>query len=636
MESTELNKATNVSPCKTTTSATKPDWSLRPNGKTYRDRCSESRRITRRLQNSTGSVTGIAGQRGVGKSSLVQRVLTNCEKRGAFTLLIHSPTDYDSKEFLVSVFQRICEEVVVQIDDNLSKSNSLFERGKDEQRRLRNHSMIVLLGIFVLLFSLIGSVAYFQLKEVTEVRRSEIETRISVLDQQAADLANKFSIAPNFIDTEQSDNLVNILDNIANERSHLRSSLNYTPKHLFNFLVIYVPIALIIYGALIFLFWYLFRILKKYRQAKKHPNKIVLRKLALDHIENLKFHTTLVKSGETGMSFGNLSTRLKSSKNLAIRPLSLPGLTSEFADFLEMIATVYKVDGQMGQVVICMDELDKIENSHDLDKLLRGIKGVLGRPGTHFLLTVSQDALSTFSTRRRMPKGIVESAFEEIISLDRIDLIVTAHIIELMCPKLILGEDAVTQRKLTTLFWFFGTGVPREIKRSVLLFLESDLANKNVVPMEIWKLLFLNRLNDLRSWVLRFGADDVATFRFLPQLQESIELFQTEELDKATGNWSMKAFILFWKDHLNSFVVEDIRDNGNIGNNSSKVKLAYGRAILDLILAASARVYAEDSPSRVLTNDEVEQLNIIFEFMPTNLGFAMNRTFEYIELTLQN
>ena len=348
-------------------------------------------------------------------------------------------------------------------------------------------------------------------------------------------------------------------------------------------------------------------------------------------MENLKFHTTLVESGEAGISLGNITSRLRSGKNLATRPLSLPGLTAEFADFLEMIASVYKVDDQMGQVVICLDELDKIENPKDLDKLLRGIKGVLGQPGTHFLLTVSEDALAAFATRRRVWKGIVESALEEIVSLERVDLPITMHIIDLMCPQLLQNNNPLVQRKYASLFWCFGTGMPREIKRSALQFLESDLITSKVTPIEVWKLLFMSRLMEIRAWVLRFGADDEATYGFLEQLQESIDFFQTEEISGSSGNWRMRDFILLWVGHYNDLADKASFGRDSVGNKDGNMQLAYGRAILELILGATARVYAESDSSRDLVDIEMEQLCVIFEFVPTNLAFAMRRTREYLE-----
>src|SRR6476646_7807864 len=86
------------------------DLSLRANPDTYLDRATESSDILNKIERSSASVIGISGPRGAGKSSLALKVLKQCEERGYFTLLIHSPTGYEPRDFLLSVFQRICEE----------------------------------------------------------------------------------------------------------------------------------------------------------------------------------------------------------------------------------------------------------------------------------------------------------------------------------------------------------------------------------------------------------------------------------------------------------------------------------------------------------------------------------------------
>ena len=264
MRSAVLHNATEVAPQDTSTCAAVPDWSLRPNGETYRDRSLESQQLTLRLQNSTGSVTGIAGQRGAGKSSLAQRVLADCHAKGAFTLLIHSPTDYDSKEFLVSVFQRVCEAVVARIDRDLGKPDSLAERGDAQRRRLRNIRLAVLVGAFLLLLGSTAYMSYLYTQEETEQRRSDIEAHISDLNQREADLNRRISDASQSQRADQIDvrPVYRLLEDIVEERRYLQRLLYNTPERILSSLIILAPITLIIYGAIILLLRYLFRILE--------------------------------------------------------------------------------------------------------------------------------------------------------------------------------------------------------------------------------------------------------------------------------------------------------------------------------------------------------------------------------------
>lgn len=129
------------------------DWALSANGKTYRDRSNEAIVLKIRVINSSASVTGIAGERGAGKSSLALRVLDLCKRETVFSQLIHSPTGYEPREFLVSVCQSVCDEVILTIEREFAGSD-LLEDGKRHRRRLVRNRCAVFGALLV-------PVAYF-------------------------------------------------------------------------------------------------------------------------------------------------------------------------------------------------------------------------------------------------------------------------------------------------------------------------------------------------------------------------------------------------------------------------------------------------------------------------------------------
>ena len=147
-----------------------------------------------------------------------------------------------------------------------------------------------------------------------------------------------------------------------------------------------------------------------------------------------------------------LLLHFEEGKSLTTRSLSLPGLTEKYAAFLQRVCEVYS-DG----VVICFDELDKIENPKELDLLLRGVKGILGRNNTHFLFTVSDDAIARFATRRSKEQGILESTFEDIILLERIDFRFADRVLESYVRRTSFKVDATKgTHPSTKLFLLFG------------------------------------------------------------------------------------------------------------------------------------------------------------------------------------
>ena len=574
----------------------KIDWSLRANGITYDDNDTVSAKLTKRLQNSSASAIGIAGPRGAGKSSLALRVLTNCEKSGSFTQLIHSPTKYDPQEFLVSIFQTICNKVVDDINRGFQNADSISKIGKSQLNRLIWSRRILLLFLFFLFLTIILLV-FDQISKVKDFIQSQ--------------LFSDFSGFPSYVD---------ILG------------------------VLLISIAF----AVILAFWIYISfgefIGQRIRNAKESHEKFGLRKRALDYAEHLKFQTTLTKSSEARFTLPNFASKLGTGKSLAARPLSLPSLTMQFALFLREIGSVYK----KGPVVICLDELDKIEDPKDLDKLLRGIKGILGQPKTHFLLTVSEDALSRFKKQRRLKQGILESAFEEIVLLDRVDQKSTSKIVDPMYSK----NELKKRRKTTSteLLWLFGNALPREIKRNALVCLEHNSTPKYTPPKNVWKLLFEARMEDMKNWALRTGGDNSITYDFLIKLQESASL-ATDSSDKTNYDlkWAKK-FVTIWTKHFEVLFSPDSNNselplsvNGkkiqvksnerfNDFSNNDTSRLDYGRAVIEIILGASALVYVLNGHQTKISNSSVtRQLHQIFEFLPINLQFAWEKMKDYLK-----
>ena len=537
-------------------STVRRDVSLRANGDTYSDRTNESALLTDRLLTSSASVTGIAGQRGTGKSSLALRVLANCAEKGVFTQVIHSPTSYEPTEFLVSIFQRVCEEVVARVDKKLLKqSGSLVERGRAERRRVLAFLSVLLLGAVT---ASAGAVAYW-----------------------------------------------NNLTTIPTDGFPIRSDALFV-----------VPLLLAAYVGSIAFLWILYRAAVRFYRTGKFRLEAGLRTLALELSERLKFQATRSVSAKAGVSFSKLVSGLSMDRSLVDRPLSIPGLTAELSRFLEKVAEVYA-----GRVVLCLDELDKIEDPDELDKLLRGIKGVLGHPSTHFILTVSEDALAKFMARRGSEKGIIESAFENIVFLDCVNLRTTENIVEHMHGKSELpaatGDTAVS----TALLWMFGSGIPREIKRNVRDCLEGNLSPRTTRPREIWKLLFRSRLDSIRCWTLHAGGDNDSTYRFLVRLHESIELFDRGGEASYGQAWA-KRFVTHWVTYM-----AELFSNGSQCRTS---RLAFGRAAIEILLGASAVVYVKEESPPKLSDASTEELRRIFEFTRSNLQYARRLLQKYL------
>ncbi len=367
-------------------------------------------------------------------------------------------------------------------------------------------------------------------------------------------------------------------------------------------------------------------IARQYKLARKFPKEMGLRKLALDLLEQLQYQTTLTSSTEAGISALKIVSKLSSGKSLTARPLSIPGLTAQLGKFLEAISEIYSQ-----RVVICLDELDKIEDPEELDKLLRGIKGILGQRNTHFILTVSEDALTRFSTRRRMDRGMLESAFEDIILLKRLDLNNAACMLNPIFPCTELDKNGSKRYSSTLILWLFGGGIPREVKRNALMCLEVDINPNEVSAIKMWDYLFRLLLDSTKSWAARISRDDPVSSGFLECLEESNRLLSEKQNYGGTAQEWCRNFIAIWKSYYDKAINLKSLSSGDIDEESLELERAFGRAVIEIVIDATGIINAVDEGKSKLQNADIQHLLAIFEFIPSNLAFAGRICWDYLK-----
>ena len=659
------------------------DWSLRASGRTYYDRNGETSIILKRLTNSSSSVTGIAGRRGAGKSSLALKVLEECNQQNYFTQLIHSPTSYDPREFLLSVSQQTCDEIVDRLDERRGQLPSLDERAHTEKRRIYRRQYV--LGAIAIM--LILTAASITAKVADDNYTKNLENRISSLTAQANEIRSSLLPKVNSVlrevkslderrfdysaaisvferlaetlkdpaarivdpyefmasggsNVEEGVAPFDVLDDVvalasnASEIDKLTNELRWgSPfsalRGYFNSSLIVIPVASIfLFAALLFIFRNLARQLHLIRRAGR--KEVGLRAEAVALAEHLSYQTTVSTSQEAGVSLFRLTSAFRRGKSLTTRSLSLPGLTEKFAAFLQKICEVYS-DG----VVICFDELDKIEDPKELDQLLRGVKGILGRSNTHFLFTVSDDAIARFATRRTEEQGILESAFEDVILLERIDFRFADRMLNPMYEEVGQVDDREQIHLSSKLFWLFGGGVPREIKRNARICLEHDLLLRSSDPTDVWKVLLKKRLEDTRSWVSRVGQDDRITAEFLSSLYDS----QRHLMNETTFDrqWFEVMVQLWLKEFAGN--VEFCTDNtrqakearSKNGGHDEVANIVYGRVTIELVVGATGGLVVSEFGSDECFEKLTPQLYRIFEHAPSNFDFAWKELCKYLK-----
>ena len=94
------------------------------------------------------------------------------------------------------------------------------------------------------------------------------------------------------------------------------------------------------------------------------------------------------------------------------RERSHPELIAAFKEYLEQ----YRLWGGR-PVAIAIDELDKLAKADDAIAAVNGLKDLFHIPNTHFVVSVSEDALHRFAMRGVPLRDVFDSAFDTIVKL---------------------------------------------------------------------------------------------------------------------------------------------------------------------------------------------------------------------------
>ncbi len=174
----------------------------------------------------------------------------------------------------------------------------------------------------------------------------------------------------------------------------------------------------------------------------------------------LQTHTT-GWSGKVSVPKVGAELSRSEQRQLAKQPQTLPELVDDFRAHLENVAAeltrLFRSDG--ATVVIGIDELDKIDSTEDAQCFVNEVKGIFGVPGCHFLVSVSEDALSSFERRGLPMRDALDSAFDAMVHVDYLRL---ADSVQLLSRR-VMGIP----EPFLCLCHCLSGGLPRDLLRAV-------------------------------------------------------------------------------------------------------------------------------------------------------------------------
>lgn len=95
---------------------------------------------------------------------------------------------------------------------------------------------------------------------------------------------------------------------------------------------------------------------------------------------------------------------------------------AELVAELRALLTLFAGSADRGRLVVCVDELDKVDTVEHLVEIVNELKDLFHVQRVHFVVAVSTDALESFEKRGLSARDAFDSAFDTIVHTDRLTL----------------------------------------------------------------------------------------------------------------------------------------------------------------------------------------------------------------------
>jgi hypothetical protein len=187
-----------------------------------------------------------------------------------------------------------------------------------------------------------------------------------------------------------------------------------------------------------------------YSSTGTEPETLVT--FASNLLEDITYLQSYGRGWSLGGGLGPMQGGVSADTSLERQVMSYPELVSRLRGLLSLAAETY-------DIVIGIDELDKLESGPDADRFLNELKAMFGVPGTYFLVSVSEDAMSRFERRGLPFRDVFDSTFDEIVRVQPLSLGEAQQLLD----KRVVGLPLI----YSGLCHVLSGGLPRDLIRTV-------------------------------------------------------------------------------------------------------------------------------------------------------------------------
>jgi Cdc6-like AAA superfamily ATPase len=317
------------------------------------------------LSHMPGGSIGVAGPRGAGKTTLLgafcrKESTTNLKGRPVLSVMIPAPVEYDAREFILHIFASVCQRAL-EIKGKVLASP--WEDMEDAQGAPRTF----LVGVV----GLRETLAFFGLGIILIALSLFLEASVMGVNSDLVSGLGFFLAALGFL---------GLLIKVLHIQLHRDRDTRGDP------------------GA-----------------NRDEP----LVRTARQHLQEIRFQQSYSSGwgGSLSIPFAQLTAEARedAAVTLARHQLSLPEIMDHYRNFIELVHKEY-------EIIIGIDELDKIGSDEQVQRFLNEIKALFGLEGCFYLISVSESALSSFERRGLPIRDVFDSSFDAIVHVDYLDL----------------------------------------------------------------------------------------------------------------------------------------------------------------------------------------------------------------------
>ncbi|MCF3103941.1 hypothetical protein IPZ58_20445 [Streptomyces roseoverticillatus] len=133
-------------------------------------------------------------------------------------------------------------------------------------------------------------------------------------------------------------------------------------------------------------------------------------------LRGLAYQQSVSRAWSAGIKIPvGLEAGVSTNTTMAEKPMGFPELVARLNDFLRKLALTRKI-------FIGIDELDKIDSDEQVYRFINDIKGIFGREDCFYLISISDNAMSSFERRGLPVRDAFDSSLDTVVSLDPAEL----------------------------------------------------------------------------------------------------------------------------------------------------------------------------------------------------------------------